>query len=33
MADYSTYGFSGKLAKPFMVSDLRDAIVAVMNSE
>ncbi|MCD4708631.1 MAG: response regulator [Candidatus Sabulitectum sp.] len=31
MADYSSYGFSGKLAKPFMVSDLKDAIAMAMN--
>lgn len=33
MANFSTYGFSGKLAKPFMVADLQEAIALVMNSE
>ena len=31
MADFGSYGFSGKLAKPFMISDLRDAIALAMN--
>ncbi|MCK5037023.1 MAG: response regulator, partial [Candidatus Sabulitectum sp.] len=33
MANFSSYGFSGKLAKPFMAADLQDAIVTVMKSE
>ncbi len=31
MANFSSYGFFGKLAKPFMATDLQDAIVTVMN--
>ena len=30
MADYTAYGFAGKLAKPFTVSDLRDEITRVV---
>ncbi len=32
MANFSSYGFAGKLAKPFEVSDLQDVILSVMNS-
>lgn len=31
MANFSSYGFSGKLAKPFMAADLQDTITLVMN--
>ncbi len=32
MADYSAYGFAGKLAKPYTVADLRDEIIRVSSS-
>jgi len=31
MADCTAYGFSGKLAKPFMMNDLKQEIIRVMN--
>ncbi|MCK5117291.1 MAG: response regulator [Candidatus Aegiribacteria sp.] len=33
MADYSSYGFSGKLAKPFMMKDLKQEINRIMEKK
>ncbi len=33
MADFAAYGFSGKLAKPFMMKDLEQEIIRVMKKD